>query len=156
MNIHKRARLTPIQRREIWRKYYEEHTRVCDLMRQYSVTAPTIYKIIHRGRQRDFSLHKSVNKRFRCLQYGIKRLARVEAALEQKLKARALRYHKNYPGEMMHSDTTELPMLEGEKLTEKPETLYIAIDDYSRELYGAILQDGTQYSSTTFLKQVLE
>lgn len=156
MNIHKRARLTPIQRQEVWRKYHEERMRVCDLMRQYSVTAPTIYKIIHRGRQHDFSLHKSVNKRFRCLQYGIKRLAKVEAALEKKLKARALRYHKNYPGEMMHSDTTELPMLEGEKLVEKPETLYIAIDDYSRELYAAILPDGTQYSATTFLGQVLE
>jgi hypothetical protein len=75
MTIHKRARLTPLQRKDVWHKYHEEHMRVCDLMRQYSVTAPTIYKIIHRGRQHDFSLHKSINKRFRCLQYGIKRLA---------------------------------------------------------------------------------
>ena len=47
-------------------------------------------------------------------------------------------------------------MLEGEKRTDKPETLYIAIDDFSRELYAAILSDKTQYSSTAFLSQVLE
>ena len=47
-------------------------------------------------------------------------------------------------------------MLEGEKLTDKPETLYVAIDDFSRELYAAILSDSTQYSSATFLSQVLE
>src|SRR3989338_2872714 len=42
------------------------------------------------------------------------------------------------------------------KSTDKPETLYIAIDDFSRELYAAILSDKTQYSSTAFLSQVLE
>ncbi|KKR62514.1 MAG: Integrase, catalytic domain protein [Parcubacteria group bacterium GW2011_GWB1_41_5] len=47
-------------------------------------------------------------------------------------------------------------MLEGEKLSDKPETLYVAIDDFSRELYAAILPDRSQYSSATFLKQVLE
>ena len=52
--------------------------------------------------------------------------------------------------------SVKLPMLEGEKLSDKPETLYVAIDDFSRELYAAILPDRSQYSSATFLKQVLE
>lgn len=59
-------------------------------------------------------------------------------------------------GYLTLSDNTELPMLEGEKHTDKPETLYVAIDGFSRELYAAILPDGTQYSSTSFLMQVLE
>ncbi|MBI4117603.1 MAG: hypothetical protein HY453_00775, partial [Parcubacteria group bacterium] len=49
MTIHKRTRLTPIQRKEV-AALYKAGTRVCDLMRKYSVTAPTIYKILHRAR----------------------------------------------------------------------------------------------------------
>lgn len=155
MTIHKRARLTPLQREEVWYKYHIGHIRICDLMRQYSVTSPTIYKIIHRGRQRDFSLHKSINKRFRCLEYGIKRLAKVEAELERKLKAQAKRYNKEYPGEMLHADTKRLPLLEGEHPTENHEYLFIGIDDFSRELYAAILPDKSQFSSERFLIQIL-
>lgn len=156
MTIHKSTRLTPIQRREIADRYFHENVRIATLAREYRVSRNSIYHILNRARVKDYTIHKSVNKRYRCLQYGIKRLAKVEAALEKKLKQQALRYHKNYPGEMLHSDNTELPMLEGEKYADKPETLYVAIDDFSRELYAAILPDSTQYSSTAFLKQVLE
>jgi transposase InsO family protein len=156
MTIHKSTRLTPIQRKEIADRYFNKKVRIATLARDYRTSRNTIYNILNRARVKDYSIHKSTNKRYRCLKYGIKRLAKIEAALEKKLKSKALRYHKNYPGEMMHSDNTELPMLEGEKLTDKPETLYIAIDDFSRELYAAILPDKTQYSSTAFLSQVLE
>jgi len=156
MTIHKSTRLTPVQRREIADRYFHKNVRIAALSRDYRTSRNTIYNILNRARVKDYTVHKSVNKRYRCLQYGIKRLAKVEAALEKKLKAQALRYHKNYPGEMLHSDNTELPMLEGEKHTDKPETLYVAIDDFSRELYAAILSDKTQYASTAFLAQVLE
>jgi transposase InsO family protein len=155
MIIHKRARLTPIQRKEIFSKY-KQGTRICDLARQYSVSRPTIYKIIHRGRDKDFTVHKSTNKRFRCLEYGLKRLSKIEAKLEKERKAEAKRYNKNYPGEMMHADTTRLPLLKGETPFERPEYLFVAVDDFSRELYAAILPDKTQYSAADFLEQVLE
>jgi len=112
--------------------------------------------VLERGRDKDFSIHKSINKRFRCLEYGLKRLAKVEAELEKKLKAQAKRYNKQYPGEMFHSDNIRLPLLKGESPFTKPEHLFVAIDDFSRELYAAILPDKTQYSATNFLKQVLE
>ena len=156
MTIHKRARLTPVQRQEIYDKYYNHNVRVCDLTRQYSVTRPTIYKVLKRGRKKDFSVHKSTNKRYRCLEYGIKRLAKVEKRLEKERKREAKRYSKNYPGEMIHSDQTVLPNLEGDPKFSKKEHLFIAIDDFSRDLYAAILPDKTQYSSTNFLKQVIE
>ena len=155
MTIHKRARLTPIQRRAIFDKYYNQNIRICELCRQYSVSRPTIYTVLERGRHKDFSVHKSVNKRFRCLEYGLKRLSKVEAELEKKLKAKAMRYNKQYPGEMMHSDTKKLPVIKGESRFRKPERLYIAIDDFSRELYAAILPDKTQYSSAKFFEQVI-
>jgi transposase InsO family protein len=112
--------------------------------------------VLERGRNKDFTLHQSINKRFRCLEYGLKRLAKIEAELEKKLKTQAKRYNKNYPGEMFHSDQTKLPLLKGETPFSKPEHLFVGIDDFSRELYAAILPDKTQYSAANFLKQVLE
>ncbi|TSC78682.1 MAG: hypothetical protein G01um101433_143, partial [Parcubacteria group bacterium Gr01-1014_33] len=156
MTIHKRTRLTPIQRRELYDDYHTHQLRVCDLVRKYRVSAPTVYKILHRGRQRDFSVHRSVNARFRMIQYGLKRLAKVEAELEKKLKAQAKRYNKQYPGEMVHVDTKRLPLLTGETRLQKHEYLFVGIDDFSRELYAAILPDKTQYSAESFLAQVLD
>lgn len=154
MVIHKRTRLTPIQRTELVQRYYGGE-RVCDLRRRYGVTAPTVYKIIHRGRLNDYSVHRSVNKRFRCLEYGLKRLAKVERELEAKLKKQAQRYNKEYPGEMVHFDTKRLPLLKDESPRSNHEYLFVGIDDYSRELYAAILPNKTQYASESFLKQVL-
>jgi len=154
MVIHKRTKLTPVQRKELVQRYYDGE-RICDLRRQYGVSRPTIYRVIYRGRLNDFSVHSSMNKRFRCLEYGLKRLTKVEHELEDKLKKKAKRYNKEYPGEMIHFDTKRLPLLTGESPRNNHEYLFVAIDDYSRELYAAILPDKTQYSSEKFLKQVL-
>ncbi|OGZ56205.1 MAG: hypothetical protein A3H64_01175 [Candidatus Ryanbacteria bacterium RIFCSPLOWO2_02_FULL_45_11c] len=156
MTIHKHTRLTPIQRQELYHDYHSNNLRVCDLIRKYRVSAPTVYKILHRGRQRDFSVHTSTNARFRMIRYGLKRLAKVEQKLERKLKAQARRYNKQYPGEMVHCDTKRLPLLTGETRLQKHEYLFVGIDDFSRELYAAILPDKTQYSAEVFLKQILE
>lgn len=156
MIIHKNTRLTPLQRRELSDDYYKNHIRVCDLCRKYRITAPTVYKILHHSRNNDYSVHKSVNKRFRCLEYGLKRLAKIETHLEEKLKKKAKRYNKKYPGEMIHFDTKRLPLLKGESSKSNYEYLFIAIDDFSRELYAVILTDKTQYSSEKFLKQVID
>jgi len=50
MVIHKRTRITPLQRKELIKLYYVEHTRVCDLKRKYSISVPTVYKIIYRAK----------------------------------------------------------------------------------------------------------
>ncbi len=156
MVIHKKTRLTPIQREKVCTLYFSEKRRVCDLAREFHVSRPTIYKIIHNGRQKDYSIHKSVNKRFRCLKYGIKRLAKIEKKLEDKLKRQAKRYNKDYPGQMIHGDTKKLPLIKGESPFERTEYLFVAIDDFSRELYAAILPDKTQYSAKKFLEQVVD
>ena len=134
MVVHKRTRLTPIQRQQIYDKHVNDKVRVCDLAREYHVTRPTIYKILARGRKKDFSIHKSTNARFRCLKYGMRRLARIEKDIEEKLKKQATRYNKNYPGQMIHGDTKRLPLLEGQSSKEKREYLFVALDDHSREL----------------------
>jgi transposase InsO family protein len=156
MVIYKRTRLTPIQREGIYRVYHGEGKRVSELAEAYHVSRPTIYKIIRRGRQRDFSIHRSTNKRFCCLKYGIKRLSKIEKEIESRLKVQAKRYNKDYPGQMLHVDTKRLPLLKGESSFGRREYLFVAIDDFSRELYAAILPDKTQASAKVSLEQVLE
>lgn len=155
MTIHKKTKLTPIQRKALVGDRHNQHMRICDLCRKYQVSAPTVYKIIERARHNDYSIHKSTNKRYQCLEYGLKRLSKVEAELEKKLKTKAKRYNKKYPGEMLHFDTKRLPLLTGESTNESREYLFVAIDDYSRELFATILPDKTQYSAEKFLGQVL-
>jgi len=93
---------------------------------------------------------------FALLKYGLKRLAKVEADLERRRKAEARRYNKSYPGELVHFDTKRLPLLKGEDATRPREYLFVAIDDFSRELYAGIYPDKTQYSAAAFLQQVLD
>jgi len=156
MIVHKRTRLTPIQREEIYQRYHNESKKVSDLANEYHVSRPTIDKILARGRQQDFSIHKSTNKRFRCLQYGIRRLSKIEKELEERLKRQAKRYNKDYPGQMIHFDSKRLPMLKGQTSQNRPEYLFVAIDDFSRDLYAAILPDKSQWSAKKFLEQVLK
>ena len=156
MVIHKKTRLTPHQREQVYLDYYQNKLRICDLVHKYHVTAPTIYKILERGRQSDFSIHNSMNHRFRCLKYGIKRLKKIECKIEERLKRKANRYNKDYPGQMVHFDVKRLPVLEGQSSQHQREYLFIAIDDFSRELFAAIMSDKTQYSAKRFLEQVVE
>jgi transposase InsO family protein len=156
MNIHKKTRLTPFQRKEIFSDRHVGKMRITDLCHKYCVTAPTIYKVLKRGRGNDFSVHKSTNVRYRVIEYGLKRLAKIEHRIEERLKKQALRYNKEYPGEMMHFDTKRLPLINGEKTTEHREHLFVGIDDYSRELYAEILPNKTQESAAAFLTQVID
>jgi len=87
--------------------------------------------VIDRARKQEFAPRPSTNKRFLQAQYGMKRLAKVEPALERKLKLAARRYNQSYPGEMLHFATNRLPLLTGEKQTLPREPLFVAIDDFS-------------------------
>lgn len=154
MNMHKRIRLTPHDREVIWEQYRNGDAKVSHLAARYRVSRPTIYKVLARARKQEFRPRDSTNDRYCALKYGLKRLAKVEAAVQARLKAKAKRYNKAYPGELMHFDTKRLPVLDGE--VQRREYLFVAIDDYSRELYAAILPDRTQYSSAAFLEQVVD
>lgn len=81
----------------------------------------------------------------------MKLLAKVEREIEEKLKKKAKRYNKSYLGEMVHVDTKRLPLLRHQKATEQRDYLFVAIDDFSRKLYAAILPDRTSTSAAKFL-----
>lgn len=127
-----------------------------ELARAYHVSRVTIYKVLKRVRVQELQQRTSMNVRYRTLEFGMKRLAKIEKKLEEKRKKQAIRYNKAYPGEMMHMDTCSLPHLQGESRFMPQECLHVAIDDYSRELYAAIMPDKTSVSSAAFLREVIE
>jgi len=155
MVVHKRVRLLPYQRKQLATDYYEAKLRKKDLMAKYGVSYPTVQKILTRARQDDYSIHKSTNKRYQCLEYGLKRLGKIERYIQDKLAKQARRYEKDYPGELMHLDTKRLPLLSGETRADGYEYLFVAIDDYSRDLYVGIYPDKSMFSSSDFLSVVL-
>ena len=161
MNMHKRLRLTPLDREEIWKRYQDamlgkSRFIILDVAREFRVSRPTIYKVIQRARLQEFAPRKSVNKRFQNIEFGIKRLAKIEKSIEERLKRESRRYNKSYPGELVHFDTKRLPLLGGEKATSSREYLFVAIDDFSRELYAGIYPDKSQVSAASFLEQVVK
>ena len=152
MNKHKRTRLTLLDRQEIWRLYQTRLWKVVQLAEHFHVSRPTIYDVLKRARLQEFVPRSSTNQRFKTLQYGLKRLAnKVEQTIQERLKREAKRYNKSYPGELVHLDTKRLPLLKGQSANESREYLFVAIDDFSRELYADILPDKTQHSAACFL-----
>lgn len=156
MVVHKHTKLMPAAKLEIFEKHYQLKQNVSDLAREYDVSRVTIYKVLKQVRAKQYLPARSINKRYRSLKYGLKRLAKVEKQIELKLKSEAKRYNKKYPGEMIHVDTVRLPLLQGELKTQQREYLFVGIDDYSRELYAAIMPNKTSSSAQTFLMQMLE
>ena len=57
----------------------------------------------------------------------MKRLAKVEHAIEELLKKQAKRYNKPYPGEMVRFNTKRLPLLQNQTATDSRDQLFTAI-----------------------------
>ena len=157
MNMHKNTRLTPHHRQAVWLASTQGKESVTSLAHRYQVSRVTIYRALKAARAKLLKPQTSTNNRFKQVKYGMKRLAKVERGIQEKLKKQAKRYNKSYPGEMVHVDTKRLPLLKGQKATDKRDYLFVAIDDFSRELYAAILPDKTADSAAKFLtEQVIE
>ncbi len=90
MDMHKRIRLTPLDRKEVWRLYQTRQWKVTLLAQHYRVRRPTIYNVLKKARFEQFTPSNSTN---------------------------AKRYNKSYPGELVHVDTKHLPLLKGQKKT---------------------------------------
>ena len=74
MNMHKRIRLTPLDRKEIWSMYQTQKYSVQFMADKFRVSRQTIYNTIKRGRLREFVPRDSTNTRYKTAKYGIKRL----------------------------------------------------------------------------------
>lgn len=154
--MHKNTRLLPYMRKDIYGKWKNGQT-IVSLSKEYKVSRPTIYTITERGKINDFTNHRSVNKRFLTIEYGLKKLSKVEQKLQKKIARSAIkRYEKDLPGQMIHFDTKRLPLLFGEAICDKREHLHVAIDDHSRYLTADIFPDKGQFSSAIHLQEVID
>lgn len=147
--MHKYTKLTPTLRKEVYAKWCSGKVSFRRLGQQYHVDKNVIAIAIRRGRLGDFSVHDSTNYRFRTIEYGLKRLAKVAERVECRLaRQRIPRYERKIPGELVHGDTKRLVKLPGQH---KGEVLFVAIDDCTRWLVADIYPDKTMWSSATFL-----
>ncbi len=142
-------------RRAIYMAWLNGQT-VSSLNREYKVTRDTIYKVLERAKLNEFNNRKSINNRFKTIEYGLKKLSIIEKKLQKRIdRASIKRYEKSYPGEMVHFDTKRLPLLWGNAIKDKREHLHVAVDDYSRQLTADIFPDKGQYSSAINLQEVI-
>lgn len=156
--MHKNTKLLPYQRREAYRRW-RDGDRVTDLAAYYHVTRKTLYEVFKKAKLGVFENYSSKNLRYRTLEYGFKQLARTENKLAKKLAKRELRlnrYQKNHPGEMVHVDSSVLPLVAGEAATTPKEYLYLFVDDYSRTIFADILPDQTSYSAAIVLDEAIQ
>lgn len=153
--MHKNTKLTPIRRKEIYILWLAGRT-VSDLALTFLVTRRVIYRILMRGRQGDFSVHRSTNHRYRTFRYGMKQVDIAEKKARHSLEKRTQRYEKEYPGELIHMDTKTLRRTQHEGSELPSECLYVAIDDYSRHLFAEILPKRNMEDAATFLKIFLK
>lgn len=151
MSVQKHTRLTLLDRQEIWRLYQTRLWKVTHLAEHCRVSWPTIYGVLKRARLQEFTPHDSTNQRFKTLQYGLKRLAKVEQTIQERLKREAKRNNKSYPDELVQFDTKRLSLLKRQSGNESREYLFVTIDDFSKELYADIFPNKTQYSAASFL-----
>lgn len=155
MVIHALTKLTPSQRRTLTREYYAHLFTKKQLCERYGISYPTLNKILTRSQYGDYTIHRSGNARYRTLEYGLRRLSKIQQRIEDRLRKQAIRYEKSYPGELLHCDTKQLPLMVGETRQLPYEYLFVAIDDYSRELYAAIYPDKSSHSAADFLASVI-
>lgn len=155
MVVHSNTKLNPKQRKQLAEDYFKRDMRNKQLQDKYNVGYKTVAKILARAKYGDHSIHKSTNKRYRTVLYGLRRLDKIEKKIQDKLRKDARRYEKAYPGEMVHVDTKRLPLLTGETKQSGYEYMFIAIDDNSRELFADILPDKSMLSSSEFMENVI-
>lgn len=152
MILHKRIRLTLLDRQSLWNDYCLWLKDKSKLAGKYQVSRPTVYKILKMMRIKELYPKKSVNHRFRSLEYGLKRLAKIEEDILKKKNAEARRYSKNYPWELFHMDWKKLPAIAWDPDKSK-EYIVVGIDHYSCEWYAVITEDKTQTATAKALIQ---
>ncbi|NTV55217.1 MAG: transposase family protein [Candidatus Moranbacteria bacterium] len=154
--MHKNTRLLPYMRKAAYEEWKNGKS-VSFLAREYKVTRKIVYRVLERARMGEFENRKSVNARFRTIEYGLRRLSATERKLEKKIARQWIRrYEKERPGEMVHFDTKRLPLIYGEGIRDRREHLHVAIDDYSRYLVADIFPGKSQYSGAMHLEEVIE
>ena len=159
--MHKLTKITPLLRKEIWRKYTEKMTKTKwknkekfyeKLSLIYRVHYNTIRKIIKRARKWDFNVHLSTTKD--NFWWKFKLYLKNEKKLYKKLKRESeiIRYEKEMAWELVHIDLHKRKNIKWENPKKKKYIAWV-IDDATRLEYSEILSDKKAKTLALFIKR---
>jgi transposase InsO family protein len=151
--MHKNTKLLPYQREKLYERW-QAGEKVTHLADYYDISRETVYEWLRRARLGEFANRLSINHRYQTLQYGLKKLSKVEAIIAKRQARQTNRYEKQAPGELVHFDNAKLPAIASDS-NKKREHLHVAVDDYSRYLVADIFPDKTQWSSAIHLEEAV-
>ena len=159
--MHKLTKITPLIRKEIWRKYKEylrktkwknKEIILNELKDFYRVHYNTIRKIIKRARKRDFTVHLSTRNDNVWWKYKL--YVKVEKKLLKRLKREneIIRYEKEMAWELVHIDLHKRKNIKWENPKKKKYIAWV-IDDATRIQYSEELSDKKAKTLAWFIKR---
>ena len=159
--MHKLTKLTPLLRKDIWRKYSEEmeitkwknkEAEYKALAEFYRVHFNTIRKIVKRARLWDFTVHLSIRKDM--LNHNFKKYLKKERKLLKRVKRESeiIRYEKKMAWELVHIDLHKRKNIKWEDPRKKKYVAWV-IDDATRLNYCEILPDKKAKTLAAFIKR---
>ena len=159
--MHSLTKLTPFLRKELHAKYRtkmaatkwkkkEEYYKELSIF--YRVHPNTIRKIIHRGDNWDFTVHKSTTRA--NLGYRFKANTKFERKLLKTLKRESeiVRYEKEMAGELVHIDVHKQKNIKWED-PKKKKYWAAVIDDATRITYAEVLPNKRAKTLAAFMKR---
>lgn len=158
--MHKLTKLTPLIRKEVYRKYKEKMkiTRgkwkeeyYKELAEYYRIHYNVIRKIIKRGKNGDFTVHKSTIKA--NLWHNFKKYLKAEKKIEKRInREKTLRYEKEMAWELVHIDLHKRKNIKWEN-SKKKKYMASIIDDATRISYTETLPNKKAKTVTLYLKR---
>ncbi|PIQ12018.1 hypothetical protein COW68_01120, partial [Candidatus Gracilibacteria bacterium CG18_big_fil_WC_8_21_14_2_50_38_16] len=124
----------------------------CELGVFYRVHYNLIRKIVKRGKEGDFTVHKSTTKA--NLGYCFKNYTKAERKLLKTLNRNAgiIRYEKEMAGEMVHIDVHKQKNIKGENPKKKKYWAGL-IDDATRITYAEVLSNKRAKTLADFMRR---
>ena len=110
MKMHKRTRLTPLDGQRCG--FISKPPLGNQPLSQALQSQPPDHLQRHQTSPfQQFAPKDNSNQCCRTVPYGLKRLAKVELHIQERLKREAKHHNKSYPGGLVHFDTKHLPLL---------------------------------------------
>jgi transposase InsO family protein len=159
--MHSLTKLTPLIRKEIYSKYKEKMTTTKwkkkeelykELATFYRVHYNLIRKVIKRGKNWDFTIHKSTTRA--NLGHCFKKYTKAERKLLKALKRESeiVRYEKEMAGELVHIDVHKQKNIKWENPKKKKYWAW-AIDDATRIAYAEVLPNKRAKTLADFIRR---
>lgn len=159
--MHKLTKVTPLIRREIWRKYKEKmfitkwkykEQEYKELATFYRIHYNTVRKTIQRARKQDFIVHSSTRRD--NLWCNFKKYLKQERRILKRVirESWIIRYEKSMAWELVHIDLHKRKNIKWENPKKKKYVAWV-IDDATRLEYSEILSDKKAKTLALFIKR---